>query len=614
MSDHGDTNAGRGLPMRVDNLGFFIDKMGKDAGPLQFLRELTHNSIQAIGGPDSEGEIRWDLDWNRFVLTDGRAVKAACIDTGVGMTGPEQIMLINAFAASIHEQAFDKNYGIGAKIAAATRNHAGLLYLSWKDGHGAMTHLWRNPDTKQYEMRAFTLPDGRTQHWLPISDEIKPEPIKDHGTMVVLLGESESDDTMAAPEQAPSPSRWIARYLNTRYFRFPTGMTVRAREGWTYPRSDKDRNLLRRVSGQEAYLLQHAEAHDVIELEAKESGCRARAHWFVLRDEPALDQNSGYLASSMHAAALYQDELYEMVAGRAAVARLQLFGVIFGYKRVVLYVEPVGQAADDVLPDTPRQRLLYRGQSLPWEEWAAEFRDKFPDEIGVLMEEVTKDSNSETATDAIRERLKRISDLLRFPRYRRSPTGELRAVDDTVGGASKADGSARAGTGTAGGRGGRSGDLYTLWVDPEGVPVDEVTIDNMPETMWVTVENGRRTPPAMEDRAAKFLAEQYLLQINGDFRGFTDMVDRWTKLYGDKPGTRPVIEASIREWFEQALIETVIGVQALQGSPEWTPDDMAKALSEEALTSAVMQRYHVDNAVRRALGSKLGSLQDRSVA
>lgn len=35
--------------MRVDNLGFFIDKMGHDAGPLQFLRELTHNSIQAIG-------------------------------------------------------------------------------------------------------------------------------------------------------------------------------------------------------------------------------------------------------------------------------------------------------------------------------------------------------------------------------------------------------------------------------------------------------------------------------------------------------------------------------------------------------------------------------------
>lgn len=75
-----------------------------------------------------------------------------------------------------------------------------------------------------------------------------------------------------------------------------------------------------------------------------------------------------------------------------------------------------------------------------------------------------------------------------------------------------------------------------------------------------------------------------------------------------------MVEQAIRESFEQALIETVIGVQALQGSPEWTPDDMAKALSDEALTSAVMQRYHVDNAVRRTLGSKLGSLQERAVA
>src|SRR4051794_38702908 len=110
-----DTAPVRGLPMRVDNLGFLIDKLGKDAGPLQFLRELTQNSIQAIQGlDDTKGQVIWDVDWNRFILTDGRIVKAVCIDTGIGMTGPEQIDLINAFSASMHEQAFDKNYGIGA--------------------------------------------------------------------------------------------------------------------------------------------------------------------------------------------------------------------------------------------------------------------------------------------------------------------------------------------------------------------------------------------------------------------------------------------------------------------------------------------------------------------
>jgi hypothetical protein len=99
-------------------------------------------------------------------------------------------------------------------------------------------------------------------------------------------------------------------------------------------------------------------------LEARESGCKARIRWYVLKEESALDSNSGYIASSGHVASLFQDELYEMVSGRAGVARLQLFGVISGYKRVVLYVEPTVNAGS-VAPDTTRQRLLSEDAPLP---------------------------------------------------------------------------------------------------------------------------------------------------------------------------------------------------------------------------------------------------------
>jgi hypothetical protein len=281
-------------------------------------------------------------------------------------------------------------------------------------------------------------------------------------------------------------------------------------------------------------------------------------------------------------------------------------------------VEPIVNGTGDVAADTARQRLPFRDQPLPWEEWAAEFRssDKFPNEIAALIDEVTKDAEDDTARDAIKERLKRVKDLLSFPsRYRRTaPDSDLRAATDTIGGTPRERGGERSGSGSSGGRWGRAGDICTLWVDPEGVPVDEVTIDDIPETVWVTVENGRRTPPALEDRAANYLAEQNLIQANGDFRAFKDMINRWYVRYGEKRASRPVIEQAVREWFEQALVETVLGVQALQGSSEWTPDDIAKALSEEALTSAVMQRYHVDNAVKRALGSKLGPLQETKAA
>jgi hypothetical protein len=75
---------------------------------------------------------------------------------------------------------------------------------------------------------------------------------------------------------------------------------------------------------------------------------------------------------------------------------------------------------------------------------------------------------------------------------------------------------------------------------------------------------------------------------------------------------RSVVEDTVREWFEQALIETVLGVQALSGSQEWSVEDISKALSEEALTAAVMQRYHIDNSIKRVLGARLGSLKEKS--
>ena len=38
----------RTLPMTVAGTGFLVDRLGQDCSPLQFLRELTQNSIEAI--------------------------------------------------------------------------------------------------------------------------------------------------------------------------------------------------------------------------------------------------------------------------------------------------------------------------------------------------------------------------------------------------------------------------------------------------------------------------------------------------------------------------------------------------------------------------------------
>jgi hypothetical protein len=67
----------------------------------------------------------------------------------------------------------------------------------------------------------------------------------------------------------------------------------------------------------------------------------------------------------------------------------------------------------------------------------------------------------------------------------------------------------------------------------------------------------------------------------------------------------------VQEWFEQAFVETVLGAQALQGSPQRTLEDIGRLWSEEGLTAAVLQRYHAEVNVRRSLGTRLGSLKDK---
>jgi hypothetical protein len=192
------------LPLLVHNVGFLLDRLGEDCHPLQFLRELTQNAIEAILKTNEKtGQIVWDVDWTSFDLGDRSAFKLSITDSGCGMSGTEMCQFINHLSSSGSIQSSDGNYGVGAKVAAATRNHAGLIYLSWTQGKGSMIHLWRNPDTKQYGLRQIERPDGSFAHWAELDDAVKPEIIGDHGTKIILFGNAAEQDTMTAPPRVP---------------------------------------------------------------------------------------------------------------------------------------------------------------------------------------------------------------------------------------------------------------------------------------------------------------------------------------------------------------------------------------------------------------------------
>jgi hypothetical protein len=288
----------------------------------------------------------------------------------------------------------------------------------------------------------------------------------------------------------------------------------------------------------------------------------------------------------------------------------------------VLYLEPLPKKGQLLTTNTARTTLLLDGEKLPWDDWTYEFREKMPKRLAEFVSEKASALLEKDHVSTIKERLKNVMELYKVSRYRPVPAGTYLADNSSavrLGRSSSSAEKSESGRGTSdsevGGtnpaqQNGEVGKIYHLFEKKGGVPSEKSPLDPFPVVKWLSIENGGRTADdGMEDKAATFISNQNVLLVNADFRVFRDMVARLCreKRAGFGPGLKDVvIEEIVHQWFEQALIETVIGIQQLRGSKEWGPEEIERALSPEALTSAVMQRYHVYMAVRRDVGAKFG--------
>lgn len=609
--------------LRVSSPGFLLDRLAADCAPLQEYRELTQNAIEAVQraiaeGLIAEGEIVWDVDWP--LVEEGKPYKLCVIDNGDGMDAHDILRYINQLAVSGagNNQRLDGNFGIGAKITAGARNPVGVVYQSWKNGAGTMARFWRDPDENLYGLRQYQVGEDEWDHTAAIGGDIKPRFIKSHGTKVVLLGHDEDEHTALAPEGSVHANHWLTRYLNRRYFQFPDHVTVRVREfnrsnpaDWPVSETAKavEGAQLRTVPGHRSYLEKYSRARGTRDVEG------ARLHWWLLDTEiPGFTDQNRYWQAGGHMAALYQDELYEMKEGQTGRRLLMAFGVVFGTTRVVIYAEPTGSVAG-LTTNTARSILLIDGSPLPWEKWAEEFRANMPSEIEAMMAEVAASANTDSHRQSIQERLKAIRQLFRLTRYRRSPNGSVQVAGDVEGGSTGTRGAERtaprSGAGQGGSRRGTGDELYGGYISIDGDRADPIYPKLLePNTEWRCAADGTRETPYLEDRAAEYIRELHTIYINGDFRVFMDMIDHFMRLYEGIDGAQVRITEAVREWFEQQLIEAVMGVRALEGSKLWDEEQINACLSPEALTASVMPRYHVYNQVKRQLGTQLRSLRE----
>jgi hypothetical protein len=122
-------------------------------------------------------------------------------------------------------------------------------------------------------------------------------------------------------------------------------------------------------------------------------------------------------ASTGHAAALFDDELYDVLPQtRGGYGRLQDFGIRFGYERVVLHLEPHVEAGR-LEANTARTVLLLDHERLPWSRWGEEFAAAMPDEMRRLQERAAS-ADGTPRREAIRNRVSSILPLYQLSRYR----------------------------------------------------------------------------------------------------------------------------------------------------------------------------------------------------
>jgi hypothetical protein len=126
---------------------------------------------------------------------------------------------------------------------------------------------------------------------------------------------------------------------------------------------------------------------------------------------------------------------------------------------------------------------------------------------------------------------------------------------------------------------------------------------DLPDVAWISARDGTRAPSDLEDQAARYHPARHELTVNSDFRAIKDLTNHWQRRYPGVPGARAVIEAQVREWCEQVLVEVVLAAR----NSSWSQEQLDALLSPTAFTAALLPRHLLHAALQKRLGQKLGA-------
>lgn len=415
-----------------------IEKLAEELPPSQFLREFTEN-----GSQNGATKVVWGVTLFPVEQEDGsikHVPKLSVVDNGVGMSPVELDRNLRTMYETGNGKKYGENFGIGARISAATRNKAGIYFLSWQNGVGHYT-LFCQDENGQYGLHQHSSHKNATI--LPIPDKFtewtkfleKPDMISSSGTKVIFLGNSEDEITSLPTFSGLRAAHFISEYLNHRYFKIPESLDIQAYDICLGKRDGKENlegrissenrsrgETHRRVRGIGHYLEDKKKRSGSVELRDTSGSLKAVAHWWEYNTSDT--GSSRYIANKGRIGLLYKNEVYGLSSLRSLYSS---FGLIYGIDKIFILVEPVSESC--VIQATRTGLCDTNGVAITAQDFAQYFKENLPKELEELQDAGGKELAS-AEKDIIKERLsellKLFSSISKFNPFGKENSGEAK--------------------------------------------------------------------------------------------------------------------------------------------------------------------------------------------
>jgi hypothetical protein len=615
-----------------------VDRTYRESGPYQWARETYINAVEA-GATRVEFGIEWQAVENKGVY------RRLIADNGIGMDADQMVEFFNTYGGGgkpiggIHE-----NFGVGAKTSLLPWNKYGVVVVSWRDGVASMIWICQDPMTGEYGLSVQDAEDPETGEvareavYAPYDDDeahgcdweaIKPDWIQDHGTVIVLLGISPSEDTVNGdPDRDEGAAKGLSNYLNRRVWDVGPSMSLRvdelrstSRDQWPtssvvahgpQPADGPDRRTNNRQVQGARYFIEYPNPNfrrgklDATGTAALSDG--TEVDWYLWSggrpDVHAHAPEHGFIA------ALYKNELYNVTSHHSTY---RSFGIVEQSVRqnVWLIIRPpsLDDSRHGVYPRNDRNSLLLRGGphaggALPVTEWGGEFADNhLSDEIKAAITAARSGVSGTLESSEWRERLAdRFGARWRIPKIRLSHNGQV-PVNPTQAGTRPRilkvvkpqtrdqSGRGKGGTGGSLNTGSRQGALFgTAKTVAGGIPHYR--------TVGATdIAPGMLAAWAPHDPEHK----QGVVLINIDHEVLRAQIAYWQSKYPDHWADD--IEKEVVDAYGQIAVAKVAHSEYLKGLlPSKTVDDELR--SEAALTMALLGLIAEESVIATRIGGK----------